>query len=540
MNARRCLAASAVLAGCFSASSCASSPPPVAVATSSHGPPLVVLVVIDQLRADLLDRYADLFTGGFKRLRNEGHSFTNAAHDHGVTVTAPGHATLSTGVYPGRHGVISNLWFEKSGGSWVPVENIDDSTVKITGVPGARGASPVHLMRPGLAEWLVAADSRSKVASVSGKDRGAIQPAAHVRGAYVYWFEGVFGRFVTSTYYRSSDPSWVTSFNESGVRKHAGEQAWTYSGSAVSKSRSDRDTLDFESDGKRTFFPHSYPDEKDSLGFWVWWENTPYVDALTLEMAEQMVTSLSLGRDDAPDFLNVSLSATDRIGHRFGPLSREQLDNLLRLDRELGAFFEFLDSTVGAGKWVVALSADHGALDNPEDLIARGEYGHRITPEENAMLGALRAKADSNPDKGAAARELAASLKAIPIVADAWTKDELARAGQDSFAVLMRHSEFPGREAGRFSRQGVEFRFRPGVYGAARGSGHGSPYWYDRHVPLIFMGAGISASQDPSRAATVDFAPTVASMLRIPFPGDLDGHVLAGIVPAVQERPASR
>jgi predicted AlkP superfamily pyrophosphatase or phosphodiesterase len=381
-------------------------------------------------------------------------------------------------------------------------------------------------MRPGFAEWVLAANSRSKVASVSGKDRGAIQPAAHARAGYVYWFEGAFGRFVTSTYYRNSDPAWITEFNSTQIQKHAGENSWTFSGTPASMSRADKDTLAYEADGVHTFFPHNAADEQGNASFWVWWENTPFVDALTLDMARQMVNSLDLGRDDAPDFLNVSLSATDRIGHRFGPLSREQLDNLLRLDRELGEFFEFLDRTVGKDKWAIALSADHGVLDAPEDRVARGEYGHRITAAENKTLDSLRARADSNPDKARAARELVSALKKIPIIADAWTKEELARAKSDSFAVLMQRSMYPGRESGRFSRQGVEFRYRPGIYGAPRGSGHGQPYWYDRHVPLIFMGPGISASQDSSRAATVDFAPTFAALLGIPAPKNLDGKVL--------------
>ena len=526
MSSKQILALCCFVTSIAAVGSCASSPRMPAPA-SGERPALAVLVVVDQLRADLLDRYADLYTGGFKRLHTAGHSYVNASHDHAVTSTAPGHATLSTGVYPSRHGVIANVWLEKSGDRWVTVENIDDTTVKIVGVPQATGASPRHLMRPGFAEWLVKADGRAKVASVSGKDRGAIQPAAHVRNAFVYWFEGAFGKFVTSTYYRTSDPAWVTALNGTWMQRHAGDTSWNFSGPPATRARSNPDTLAHEADGVNTFFPHRFAAERGSASFGVWWENTPPVDAFTFDMAEQMVTSLELGRDAVPDFLNVSLSVTDRIGHRFGPLSREQLDNLLRLDRELGEFFDFLDRTVGKDRWVVAFSADHGVLDSPEDLVARGEYGHRITPAESKTLDSLRAQADSNPDKAAAARELVAALKKIPIVADAWTKADLARSQQpDSFAVLTQRSLFPGREPGRFSRQGVEYRLKPGIYAAPRGSGHGQLYWYDRHVPLIFMGPGISPGRDTSRAATVDFAPTFAWLLGIPAPRDLDGKVL--------------
>ena len=515
-----------IAAGAAAAISCASTPENATPAPDSSRPRLVVLVVVDQLRSDLLDKYADLYTGGFKRLQDEGRSFTKAAHDHAGTNTAPGHATLSTGVYPSRHGVVGNLWLERPGAKWVPVENIDDTTVKIVGVAEARGASPVHLMRPGLAEWMVSANPRSKIASVSGKDRGAIQPAAHVRSAYVYWFEGAFGRFVTSTYYRTSDPEWVTAYHAGKLQAHRSETSWDLSAPASALSKANRDTADNEFDGVHTFFPHTFAAEAVNAPFWVWWENTPYVDKVTLEMAETMTTALELGRDDAPDFLNVSLSATDRIGHRFGPHSREQLDNLLRLDRALGEFLDFLDRSVGKGRWTMVLTADHGVLDAPEDLVARGEYGHRLTAAESAKLDSLRARADSAPNKSVAARELAAALKKLPIIADAWTHEELARAQSDSFARLQQRSMFPGRMAERFSRQGVEFRYRPGIYGAPRGSGHGQMYWYDRHVPMIFMGPGIKPGRDPSRAATVDFAPTFASLLGIRYPRDLDGKVL--------------
>ena len=503
----------------------------VPATSTADRPSLVVLVIVDQLRADLLDRYGDLFTGGFKRLRTEGYSYVNASHAHGVTVTAAGHATLSTGSFPSHHGIIANGWYEQSGGKWVPVENIDDTTVKIIGFPEAKGASPVHLMRSGFAEWVLKADPASIVASVSGKDRGAIQPAAHSKGGYVYWFEGEFGRFVTSTYYRNTDPAWVTQFNSREIPKHRADSVWNVTVPAALRGRADRDSSSWEADGVNIVFPHRFASpEGAKLDYWVWWENTPAADALTLDMAEQMVTSLELGRDATPDFLNVSLSVTDRVGHRFGPLSLEQMDNLLRLDRELGEFFTFLDNKVGKDKYVVVLSADHGTMDAPEDLIARGEDGHRVTRAEIMTLDSLRAIADSTADKKAAARTLVTSLKKLPIIGDAWTKEDLAAAKSDSLAVLMQRSMYPGRESGRFSRQGVELRFVPGLYGAPRGSGHGSVYWYDRHVPLIFMGRGIPAGKDQFGARTVDFAPTAAAILGIPYPSDVDGRVLSGVI----------
>ena len=492
-------------------------------------PALVMLIVVDQLRADLLDRYGDLFTGGFKRLRAQGHSYVNAAQDHAATETAVGHTTLGTGVYPSRHGIIANQWYEMAGGRWVLVSNVGDSTVKTVGASARFGASPVRDQRPTFAEWLMAASPSSKVASVSGKDRGAIQPVGHVHNAFVYYFDSPSSRFVTSTYYRNTDPSWVTKFN-SRIGEHAVDTVWDLRVPKAQLSRADRDTVPTEGNGRDTFFPHKFSNEGTAGGFWQWWETTPQLDVATLDMAKTMVSSLDLGKDAAPDFLNISLSATDKVGHAYGPLSREQLDNLLRLDRELGDFFNYLDRTVGKNRWTVMLSADHGVLDSPEDIIARGEYAHRLTPAESHTLDSLRAHADSATDKAAAARELVASLKKLPIIADAWTHEDLEKASTDSFVVLQQRSMYPGREPDRFSRQGVEYRFIPGILAGARGSSHGQTYWYDRHVPMIFMGPGIPAGKDESRAATVDFAPTFAKILGIPAPKDLDGKVLAGVV----------
>lgn len=515
----------AVSAACAPAAPTQSSqaPPPAA---EGDRPALVMLLVVDQLRADLLTRYDDLFTGGFRRLLDNGYQYVNASHAHSATETAVGHASLSTGTHPNQHGVVGNAWYERSGDAWVVVPNIFDSTVKIVGNPSAAGVSPVHLERPGLADWIVGADRRSIVASVSGKDRGAVHPAGQARG-YVYWFNAPAGRYVTSTYYRTRDPDWLTRFNTTTLQAHRADTVWDLRIPPAALARANRDTIATEGSGINTFFPHRYSVEGRPDAFWSWWLATPYHDVATLELARAMVTSLGLGKDASPDYLNVSLSSADYIGHGYGPHSREQLDNLLRMDRELGEFFTFLDRTVGAGRWAMMLSADHGVQDTPEDLIARGEFGYRATQADLLLLDSLRREAAANPDPAAGARKLAAELKKLDLVVEAYTHEELARGQpRDSFEVMERRSMYPGRVSGLFAREGVEVRFRPGVLRGPRGSSHGTAWWYDRHVPMIFMGAGIPAARDTSRAETVDFAPTMAAMLRIPYPADLDGRVL--------------
>jgi Uncharacterized proteins of the AP superfamily len=533
------LIAGATAAACLA---CGGNPSPSVAPAPAQKPRLVVMVLVDQLRADMLDKYADLFTGGFKRLRMEGHNYTNATHDHAVTETAPGHADLSTGVYPSRHGIVSDEWFEKHDGKWVYTNNVFDPAVKIVGQPQLPGASPANLERSGFAEWLTAADSRSIIASVSGKDRGAILPAAHTRG-FVYWFNNSVGRFVTSTYYRDADPQWITSFNDNMQARFRSDTVWKSVVPRSMISRTDNDTIPTEGDGVHTAFPHSFSLEGSPNAFWLWWSMIPDLDVATIDLAKTMVTSLGLGRDEATDFLSVSASSTDRVGHAYGPDSREQLDNLLRLDRELGQFFDFLDRTVGKGKWTMMLTADHGVLGLAEDVQAHGGFARRLTASDKATFDSLRAIANASSDPKAAAVKLRDDLKRLPVIADAWTHEQLeTEQPADSFEVLKRRGMWPGREDGVFSRDGVEVRFVPGNHFQrnnksrwidripAPRTNHGSPYYYDRHVPMIFMGPGIKPGRDASRARTIDFAPTFAAILGIPYPSDLDGQPLAGIV----------
>jgi len=502
-----------------------------AASTSAARPRLAVMIVVDQFREPYLDYYGGLFSGGFRRLLDQGRLYTRATHDHAITETAVGHATLATGVFPMHHGIVANEWAERTANGLVEVSNVGDSTVKIVGYPTFAGVSPHYMMRTGLADWIAAADPRSQVASVSAKDRGAVLPAAHAKGQ-VYWFEPRAGRFVTSTYYRDTYPAWADDFTARVMPRYAHDSVWQSTIPPAGLALASADSVPWEGDGVHTAFPHRFVDEGRPGQFWGWFGATPMLDAATLDYAKTMLSSLGLGRDDAPDFLNVSLSQTDRIGHAYGPLSREELDNLLRLDRELGDFFEFLDRTVGAGRWVVGLSADHGSLVAPETPWPGERPGRRGTNDEKAMLRTIHDSAAAHANDPATPARTAAALRALPFVADAYTHAQLRSpkrgAPADSFAVLVRRGLYPGRFAGEFSPYGVELRQVEGWLGSVRGTGHGTPYWYDRHVPLLFMGPSFSAGRDTTRAATVDFAPTIARAMRVRMPRDLDGHALVG------------
>src|SRR5690554_1103935 len=259
----------AFAAGALLLAACGGAPQP-------ERPALAVLLVVDQLRADLLDRYDSLFTGGFRRLRDESRIFVNGTHDHATTSTAPGHATISTGVVPARHGIVGNSWYEMVDGEWRRVENVHDPDSELVGAPGIPAASPHRLLRGGFADWLVAADSASIVVSVSGKDRGAILPAAHSPG-YVYWFQPAAGRFVTSTHYRTEDPDWVVSFNQNILPTHARDSVWESTIPEAALALSQPDTAAHEADGVRTFFPHRFADVRNQAApnaYWRWFEGT--------------------------------------------------------------------------------------------------------------------------------------------------------------------------------------------------------------------------------------------------------------------------
>jgi predicted AlkP superfamily pyrophosphatase or phosphodiesterase len=503
--------------------------PAVSSAESGARPRLVVMIVVDQFREPYLERYGESFTGGLRRLLDQGRLYTRATHDHAVTETAVGHATLSTGSYPMHHGIVANEWTERTSAGLVEVSNVGDSTEHIVGFPGFAGVSPHHLMRSGLADWIAAANPASQVASVSAKDRGAILPAAHAKGQ-VYWFDARAGRFVTSTYYRDRYPAWANDFTTRVLARYMRDSVWVSRIPAAALALASADSVPWEGDGVHTGFPHRFAPDGRPGRFWDWFAGTPMLDAATLDYASTMVTSLSLGRDEAPDLLNVSLSQTDRIGHSYGPLSREELDNLLRLDRELGDFFAFLDRTVGTGRWVVGLSADHGSLVAPETPWPGEQSGRRATPEEKAALKAVRDTVASMSGDAEASAGAAAALRKLPFVADVYTHAQLTNGSPaDSFAVLERRALYPGRFAADFSPSGVEVRYAEGWTTNVRGTSHGTPYWYDRHVPLLFMGPGMPAGRDSTRAATVDFAPTLARVVGVPVPPDVDGHPLEAV-----------
>ncbi|MGE0157947.1 MAG: alkaline phosphatase family protein [Gemmatimonadales bacterium] len=507
------------------AAACGGSP---SSAAPPGGPSLVVLVVVDQLTPDLLDRYGSFFRGGLRRLLDQGLRFENATHDHANTVTAAGHTTLGTGVYPVRHGIVGNEWLEQVNGEWKQVYSMSDSASPIVGHPELEGMGPRNIERAGLASWIAARDPDARIVSISKKERAAIGMAAQARGD-VYWIPEDEDEFVTSTAYATEYPEWVVRFNEREMPGLYSDTVWESRVPASAAAASRPDTSRWEFDREHTAFPHQARDHADmtnpyDVNLWRW-DYTPFPDRAVVSFALEAVRALDLGRRGAVDFLAVSLSQTDRIGHTFGPGSREQLDNLLRLDAEVGRLLEGLDDRVGRGRWVLAFSSDHGVLEIPEHLADEGILAGRISREQRLEVAArVQAAAAGGPW---AVREAVASL---PFVAGAYTFEEIERdQPADSFAVLYAHSHSRTRLVGPAARAGVYLRYPPNFLAVASITTHGTPYYYDRHVPLIFFGPGVRAGTSAERVATVDVAPTLARLGGITAPDDLDGHVIQAL-----------
>jgi predicted AlkP superfamily pyrophosphatase or phosphodiesterase len=493
-------------------------------------PALLVLLVVDQLPYDLLERFDPAFDGGFRRLRDGGLRFENVTLDHSTTETAPGHATLVTGTHPARHGVVSNQWWEVGDAGFELILNVEDAGSPILDFEELSGASPRVLERSTLGEWLQAKHEDARVVSVSGKARAAVLMAGQSE-ADVFWFEPALGRFATSTHYASRYPEWLSDFNADLQSTYENDTTWTLEVPEPHRTLARPDSAPGEGDGVHLTFPHTFGQglyDFAEMSFWVWWSDHPSLDRATLELATRAVEERELGGDPVPDLLAVSLSQTDRVGHGYGPRSLEQLDNLVRLDAELGRFLEFLDEEVGEGRYVVALTSDHGSLMLPEARAALGLPGGRLTRDSVAALQAVVNQAAAEATQPEERAELLAQVVTeTSWVARAWSHATLTSGEElaDSFAVLEQNSLYGGRMSGLLSRAGVQMQLREGTvtWVVPLGTTHGSPYFYDRHVPWILYGPGISPGMRKDRVGATDVAPTLAGILGVATPDDLDG-----------------
>lgn len=517
--------------------------PRAARAQGVQQPTLVVPIVIDQLRQDLLQHYAPAFTGGLRRLLDEGYRFTEASHAHARTSTAPGHATLTTGVFPSRHGIVANTWQQRRGFRWEPMYAVEDPDSPILGFeeePALVGRSPKTLLREGLPDWMGEALPESRRVAISKKDRAAI-PMGAQHTEHVYWIVPELGRFVTSTYYRDEYPDWLVRFNRDVMPGIVAPEVWSTQVPAERQGLARPDEAPYEGDGVHTVFPHVSAEENrpsdgsplDSIEAIMvhnlWGLDQPRADDAVIALAEVAIDELDLGQRGVTDYLALSLSANDRVGHPYGPFSQEVLSTLINVDRDLGEFFDFLDEEVGEGRWLVGLTADHGVAAMPEYAKDHGYPGAERLLRDSVLVQlqqVLQSAAQQGGSPDEVAEHIARSVEEHGIAERAYTHHDLTRGEPaDSFAILYRNSYYPGRAWDDLSRFGVDLRYGEGdVVGYRTGTNHETPYWYDRHVPLIFLGAGIEPGVSDEPVYSVDFAPTLAGLVGVPVPDDLDGR----------------
>ena len=512
-------------------------------AAAAQLPRLVLLLSIDQLRADRVD---EGLPGGLGRIAREGLRFTNAWLEHAITETCPGHASMVTGRHPSGSGIPGNNFIDGEGGR--PTYCVEDPGEDAVVFGAEHGRSPRHLRATSLGDWMKRARPETRVFSVSGKDRAAIMLGGRSADAAYWLVRSSEVGFTTSRYYVDERPPWVAAFN---VALAAGlPQTWTHDvASGPAAERTDDFPGESPEYGRTSGHPLLHGDpERFAENLYV----TPYLDQVTLRFATELVTSEGLGRGAGPDLLAISLSATDRVGHLYGPYSHESRDTLVRLDRELGRFLDFLDAELGGGSTLVVLTSDHGVLPLPEWLAREGKLA---CPEEDGRVGlrmlvlglfwelhkelggvfswprqwvtiagsrigvrrSATRRAGIPPENVLDVAE--SYLERVPAIARVWRVDEL-QSETGELARLYRNSFVPGRSGDLLIQLERNCLISPSDYG----TGHGTVYAYDRRVPLIFWGPGIETGRRHGRVATVDIAPTLARSLGLEAPEDSDGR----------------
>ncbi len=523
---------------------------------SQESPRLVVMVAVDQLIPEQLDRLSGELDGGLGRFWNSGTVFRSATLDYAHTETGPGHATYATGCLPRTHGIVANTFHDRAQGR--AVYCVGDglvSPVTSNGPAPGTSVSPRNLLVPTLGDLLRQVYPTAKVFAISGKDRAAVTMGGRAAHSAVWWDRGV-GGFASSTHYGDRLPDFVVAWNRGWARVANGWR-WEpgFEGDPARWGTAPDERPGETPRAGRTTFPYVLEARgrtSDDLGRQLAGGvfSTPLLDRFTAELAGLAVEALDLGADGVPDLLAVSFSACDIVGHAFGPYSWEVTDLVLRTDDALGELFDLLDERVGAGAWVASLSADHGVLELPELLRPRGVGARRIPSSElGAMQRAVREAvelefgsdvrvtydgkgfvldeaallgAGHDPSQVRATVALVASEASC--VAAAYTLEQLAGEGaSDGWLGLYRDGFRPERS------QDVVLRFPPwSLRGMGRGTSHGSPYSYDRRIPLAFLGPGFSASRKYVRASSTDAVPTLLKALGLDVPDGLDGRVLNG------------
>ena len=502
-------------------------------------PKLVVGIVVDQMRNDYLYRFADKYgDGGFKRMLKDGFECRNTNYNYVPTYTGPGHAAIYSGTTPYYNGIIANDWYDAKTGKMMYVT--EDQSVKSVGTTSKAGImSPKNLLATTMTDELMLSNNRqSKVVGVCIKDRGSILPAGHIPTA-AYWFDDETGNFVTSTYYTEELPIWVTKFNSSKKVDSYLSKSWE----TLFNIKSYTVGLPNGGDYRKAFkgaeknaFPHNLPAlrEKNGTGLI---RSTPFGNSLTVDFAIEALQNEKMGQGKYTDFLAVSFSSTDYVGHQFGINSIEVQDTYARLDKDLERLFAYLDKTVGMDNVLVFLTSDHGAAQNPQQMMDMGipagvldtdKIASTLSDKISEKFGAGKwvskyynqqfwlndSLIDSKKlNRNDIVEEVLPFLRKMDGVQAVYNTSTADWKASNQHTEKMLNGLSPVR-SGHIALL-LQPNWFGGSYAAKAGTTHGSNYTYDTHVPLVWMGWKIKSGSTAQPFNITDIASTVCDMLHI-------------------------
>ncbi|MEW2922916.1 alkaline phosphatase PafA [Muricauda sp. ANG21] len=520
----------------------------------AQSPKLVVGIVVDQMRYDYLTRFWNHYEeGGFKRLVNDGFNCKNNHFNYAPTSTGPGHASVYSGTTPATHGIIGNNWYDKKSGEEVYCAG-DDSYESVGTTSDAGKMSPHRMLTTTITDQLrLHTQQKGKVIAMSIKDRGAVLPGGHTANA-AYWFEGAeTGNWITSSYYMDALPQWVNDFNASDAAE-AYKKPWTTLKPINTYVESGLDANVYEgifNGATTTAFPHDLPSIWDANDQFELLRRTPFGNSILADFALAALEGEDLGADTITDFLAISFSSTDYVGHFFGVNSKEIQDTYLRLDQDLARIFTALDEKVGKGEYTVFLTADHAAINVPAYLayqkIPAGyldmggmqqefneflQYKYGTTDivkniSNNQIFLDHKILTNLDIDLDDAEEDIAKELLTYEAINQVYTGHQMWTNEYTEGMPYILQNGYNQKRSGD-----ILFVQRPGfIFSSGRtGSTHGSPMIYDTHAPLLFYGKGIRQGSTVNKTEIPDIAPTIAALLGIAFPNGNTGMPIGEVL----------
>lgn len=506
---------------------------------------------MDQMKMEYLYRFSDDFSAnGFHRLMNDGYVFHNTHFNYMPTYTGPGHASIYTGATPAVHGIVGNNWFDRSTGK--SRYCTDDASVSILGTGDlAEGRmSPLNLETTTVTDELrLATNFKGKVIGISVKDRGAILPAGHFAN-WAFWLSDS-GNFISSTFYGKQLPNWVSQFNAKKQYESYLNKDWSLlkPESVYDKSLADDNPYEGLLYGsKKPVFPYNLKEMYANKGAKVI-KSTPFGNDIVADFAKETIANEELGMDSNTDFLAVSFSSTDYIGHLTGPRSREVQDTYLRLDETIADFLSYLDKKVGKDNYLLFLTSDHAAAENVNFLrdnkyaVASVDYkdlSNKLHEFSKTNFGADLVLNYSNynvffdkkqiQEKGLSLDKVKLAFKEyltkLPQVKRVYTEEEIIAAGNSDYFLNYVVNGYDSKQNGE-----LVILNKPGyIEHEGTGTSHGTPYNYDTHVPLLFYGWNIKKGESFDKKVITQIAPTIAQKIKIDFPNGTDANVLTEIL----------